>query len=243
MKADYPTREQTEGLCRLWQEAFGDDDAFLDSFWSTAFSSDRCRCITIDGEVAAALYWFDCRCDGTPMAYLYAVATGKKHRGKGLCRCLMEDTHALLKSLGYAGAILVPGEQGLFAMYEKMGYRRFGGMDTVHCTAGQPVELREIPAEEYTRLRKNYLPQGGVEQEGLEFLAEFARFYAGSDFVLAATEEQAVELLGNTANAPGILGALQKNTGSFRIPGERPFAMYHPLSDTPVPRYFGLAFD
>ena len=93
MKADYPTREQTEGLCKLWQEAFGDNDAFLDAFWSTAFSSDRCRCITVDGEVAAALYWFDCRCENKPMAYLYAVATARSHRGKGLCKALMESTH------------------------------------------------------------------------------------------------------------------------------------------------------
>lgn len=243
MKADYPTREQTDGLCRLWQEAFGDEDAFLDAFWSTAFSADRCRCITVNGDVAAALYWFDCRCEGVPMAYLYAVATAKKHRGRGLCRSLMEDTHELLKSLGYGGSILVPGEPGLTAMYEKMGYACFGGMDTLVCNAGEPVNLQVLTAEEYAHLRKAYLPPRGVVQEGLSFLAEFARFYTGSDFVLAATEELGLELLGNTAAAPGILGALQKHAGVFRIPGKKPFAMYHPLSDTPAPSYFGLAFD
>lgn len=243
MKADYPTREQTGGLCKLWQEAFHDDDAFLDAFWSTAFSADRCRCITIDGEVAAALYWFDCRCDGAPMAYLYAVATAKKHRGKGLCRTLMEDTHALLKNLGYAGSILVPEEQGLFAMYEGMGYETFGGMDTVACSAAQPVALRKVSPEEYAGLRRQYLPERGAEQEGLAFLGTFASFYAGSDFILAATEELGLELLGNTEAIPGILGALEKNTGRFRIPGSTPFAMYHPLSNTPAPSYFGLAFD
>lgn len=243
MKADYPTREQTEGLCRLWQEAFGDGDTFLDAFWSTAFSSDRCRCITVDGEVAAALYWFDCRCAGKPMAYLYAVATRKKHRGKGLCRTLMEDTHALLKDLGYAGCILVPGGPELFSMYGKMGYACFGGMDTISCTAGQPVNLREITAEEYAWLRKAYLPQRGVVQEGLAFLENFAQFYAGSDFILATTEELGLELLGNTAAAPGILGALEKRAGVFRIPGGAHFAMYLPLSDAPAPSYFGLAFD
>lgn len=243
MKADYPTREQTEGLCKLWQEAFGDSDAFLDTFWSSAFSADRCRCITIDGQVAAALYWFDCRCAGAPMAYLYAVATAKKHRGKGLCRALMEDTHALLKSLGYAGSILVPGNAGLFAMYEGMGYAPFGGMDTHLCEAAEPVALREVTPEEYARLRKQYLPHRGVEQDGMAFLGTFAKLYAGEDFLLAATEELGLELLGNAAAAPGILGALKKNTGTFRVPGSAPFAMYRPLSDTPAPQYFGLAFD
>ena len=243
MKADYPTREQTEGLCKLWQEAFGDTDTFLDAFWSTAFSSDRCRCITIDGQVAAALYWFDCSCENKPMTYLYAVATAKKHRGKGLCRALMEDTHELLKSLGYGGSILVPGDAGLFAMYEAMGYAPFGGMDTLLCEAAEPVALREVTWEEYARLRKDYLPHRGVEQDGLAFLGTFAKFYAGEDFVFAGTEELGLELLGNTAAGPGILGALQRKTGLFRIPGNTPFAMYHPLSDTPAPDYFGLAFD
>ena len=243
MKIDYPTREQTEGLCRLWQEAFGDDDAFLDTFWSTAFSSDRCRCITNNGEVAAALYWFDCRCEKAPMAYLYAVATAKKHRGKGLCRALMEDTHGLLAKLGYAGSILVPGEPGLFAMYEKMGYRCFGGMDTTLCEAAEALPVREIDAEEYMRLRLDFLPQGGVAQEGMAFLATYARFYTGEGFLLAATENMGLELLGDAALAAGIAGALGWNAGKFRVPGATPFAMYHPLTDGPAPAYFGLAFD
>ena len=243
MKADYPTREQTEGLCRLWQEAFGDDDAFLDTFWSTGFSADRCRCITVDGEVAAALYWFDCRCDSVPMAYLYAVATAKKHRGKSLCHHLMEDTHALLKALGYAGSILVPGEPGLFAMYEKMGYRRFGGMDTLLCEAGQPVALRQITAEEYAWLRPGFLPVGGVEQDGMAFFETYAKFYTGEGFLLAATEDFGLELLGDTTAGAGIAGALGWPSGKFRIPGTTPFAMYHSLAEGPTPGYFGLAFD
>ena len=243
MKADYPTREQTEGLCRLWQEAFGDDDAFLDTFWSTAFSSDRCRCITADGEVAAALYWFDCRCNGAPMAYLYAVATAKKHRGKGLCRRLLADTHTLLTKLGYAGSILVPGEPELFAMYEKMGYRRFGGMDTFLCEAGQPTPLQQITAEEYARLRPGFLPEGGVEQDGMAFLETYAKFYTGDGFLLAAAEDFGLELLGDATAGSGIAGALGWPSGKFRIPGAAPFAMYHPFTEVPIPGYFGLAFD
>jgi len=96
MKIDYPLESQIGGLRLLWKEAFGDTDALLDVFWSTAFAADRCRCITIDDEVAAALYWFDCRFDDRPIAYIYAVATAKAQRKQGLCRKLMEDTRNLL---------------------------------------------------------------------------------------------------------------------------------------------------
>lgn len=243
MRADYPAPEQTEALRRLWKEAFGDSDAFLDGFWDTAFAFDRCRCIMIDDEAAAALYWLDCRCDGAPMAYIYAVATAKKHRGKGLCHLLMADTHAHLKNLGYAGCILVPGDEGLSAMYGKMGYTPFGGMDTVTCTAGNPIAMQKVTAEEYGALRKAYLPEHGVWQEGLPFLATYAALYAGADFICAWVDGLGLELLGNADAAPGILGTLGKETGKFRISGAAPFAMFYPLSPTPAPGYFGIAFD
>ena len=243
MRADYPTPEQTDGLRALWKEAFGDSDEFLDGYFDTAYATDRCRCITENGRIAAALYWMDCRCDGAPMAYLYAVATARLYRGQGLCRRLMEDTHSHLKNLGYAGCILVPGEPELFAMYEKMGYAAFGGMDTVTVEAGSPLPLQTVTAEEYAALRRQYLPPRGVTQEGMAFLATYANLYAGDDFVCAWAGDTALELLGNTAAAPGILGALGKTKGRFRLPGKHPFAMYRPLSDTPAPAYFGIAFD
>ena len=86
MTIDAPNVEQTAWLRRLWKEAFGDSDAFLDRFFTIAYSPDRCRCVTADGRVTAALYWFDCDCQGEKLAYLYAVATAQDCRGRGLCR-------------------------------------------------------------------------------------------------------------------------------------------------------------
>lgn len=249
MKIDYPDREQLPELRRLWQEAFGDSDAFLDGFFDQAFAPDRCRCVTQEGQIAAALYWFDCRCGDRPMAYLYAIATGKSFRGRGLCRALMEDTRQHLQSLGYAGILLVPA-RGLAEMYEKMGYEACCGIAEFSCEAGmQPVPLRSVDAGEYARLRRQLLPANGVLQEGtnLTFLASQAQLYAGEDFLLAAAEEgdglMGLELLGNREAAPGILAALGKSKGRFRTPGRTPFAMYLPLSGCPKPDYFGLAFD
>ena len=122
MRIDYPLESQIGDLRSLWKEAFGDTDQFLNSFHDTAFSPDRCRCITIDEQVAAALYWFDCRFDDRPLAYIYAVATAKAFRKQGLCRMLMDNTRQLLSELGYSGIVLVP-EMHLIPMYESMGYR------------------------------------------------------------------------------------------------------------------------
>lgn len=251
MTIEMPNAACLPGLRALWKEAFGDTDGFLDAFFCTAFNPRRCRCVLAEGQVAAALYWFDCLVDDRKVAYIYAVATAKAYRGQGLCHQLMERTHRELAQLGYSGAVLVPGEECLFQFYEAMGYTVCGFMDTLACSAADvPTDLREVDADEYACLRKSFLPAGGVVQEGenLAFLQTQARLYAAEGFVLAAQRDKdtlwGMELLGEPGAAPKILRALGCTRGRFRHPGERkPFAMYYPLDGTPSPVYFGLAFD
>lgn len=251
MRIDYPTEQQIPALRRLWQATFGDDDAFLDRFYSIAFAPDRCRCVSIEGKPVAALYWFDCQLRDKPVAYLYAVATAEAHRGKGYCRALMENTHSHLAYLGYAGAVLVPAGEALFQMYESFGYRGCSMATEVTCAAAeQPISLRAIDAEEFCRLRRQYLPAGSVLQEGvgLAFLETLAKFYAGDDFLLTVSRDDSsfrgLELLGNAHAAPSILTAFGEKEGVFRTPGgDQPFAMYRSLSEPQPPAYFGFAFD
>lgn len=242
----------TADLRRLWQEAFGDTDGFLDGFFAAGFDRNRHHFIAEKGVPVSALYWFDCELKGQKLAYLYAVATDEKHRGKGLARRLMTETREILKKQGYAGAILVPGSQELFAMYEKLGYRTVTTVSKFTARQGStPVDLTPIDTAEFAKLRRQYLPGDGVIQEGaaLRFLQTYCNFYTGADFLMVASEENGTlrvqELLGNTAAAPGILRTLGYENGTFRTPGnDRKFAMFLPLrTDCPVPAYFGLALD
>lgn len=249
MTIKYPAQSQIPALRDLWQQAFGDTEYYLDRFFETGFSFDRCRCVETDGKIAAALYWFDCSCREEKLAYLYAVATDTAFRGQGLCHRLMADTHALLKENGYAGAVLVPGSESLFRFYETMGYRTFGGIREFTAAAKEPaISLRRVDAAEYAALRRALLPQGGVVQEGatLAFLQTQAEFYTGGSILLAAVREDnhafVPELLGD-APAENILVALGAKTGTFRTPGDTPFAMYLPLTSTEAPNYFGFALD
>lgn len=239
-------------LRKLWQEAFGDSDETVDAFFTTGFSEDRCHSIRENGVIVSALYWFDCELNGQKIAYLYAVATDKNHRGRGLARRLLDETHKILKDQGYAGAILVPGSQELFTMYKKLGYRAATTVKEFTAEQGSiPVSLTQIDTRQYADLRRQYLPTGGVLQEGaiLDYLQTYARFYQGEDFLLAAAEKDGIlqvqELLGNEKAAPGILRALGIPKGDFRTPGnDRNFAMLLPLTvNCPIPGYFGLALD
>lgn len=248
-----PTAADIPALRALWREAFSDSDESLDGFFGTAFSHKRSLVLRDGGEVLAALYWFDCSLRGEKIAYIYAVATAGEHRGRGLCRALMNSTHEQLLTLGYRGAVLVPGDESLFALYEKMGYKVCSELCEFTVKADTlGMDLRHIDGAEYESLRRELLPEGGVVQEGenTAFLQTFVDFYAGNGVVLAAGKSgdvlHCVELLGDNEKASAVLSALGCREGKFRTPGRgRAFAMYLPLDggENVPPSYFGLAFD
>lgn len=251
MTIDYPAAGQVPQLRSLWKKAFGDTDEFLDPFFETAYAPGRCRCITMDGNVVAMLFWFETFCEEARFAYVYAVSTDPDYQNRGLCRALMADTEKILKSEGYHGILLYPASEGLSRMYAKMGYERCTAVTEFTCDAGEAVPLREISQAEYARLRREFLPAGGVIQEGamLDFLATQAAFYAGENWLAAVTPGgthlHCQELLGDSSAASGIVGALGKKDGFFRtFGGEKPFAMLRKLVEfCQMPVYFGLPLD
>ena len=244
MNLDHPSAAQIPQLRQLWKEAFGDTDAFLDRFYSIAFSADRCLCAMMEEEVAAMAYWFPCG----EYAYIYAVATAKKHRGQGISHALMARIHEILTCRGYAGCILVPGEESLRRFYGGMGYENCGGVTEFDAEATEPLPLRKLDKDEYATLRRQYLPEGGVVQDGvnLDFLSCWATYYQAPNALLAATQEDGklmiLELLGDLQAAGGIVAALGANCGTFRAPGDTPFAMHRPLNHNIPPKYFGFCF-
>ena len=247
-----PSDAMLPSLRELWKEAFGDNDDFLDCFYTTAYDESRCRIATVDNELAAALYWFNCTLGSKRIAYVYAVATAKKFRGNGACHMLLADTHKHLKSLGYSSVVLVPGNEALIHLYEGCEYELCTKRSRLECTAeNMDLAIREIDLAEYSLLRKDFLPAHAVlqEEENLKFLATQAKFYTGERFLLAASIENdnlyGIELLGDSALAPGIVHALGCKDGTLFTPGkEEPFAMYHPLTEDAIePDYFGFAFD
>lgn len=252
MTFEHPSQEHIPQLLTLWKDVFGEHEGFWELFLETAFVPDHCRCIIENQHPIAGLYWFDCSCESDKIAYVYAVVTDPQHRGKGLCRKLMEDVHNLLQEKGYDSVMLMPAEAGLWEMYRKMGYENGTRIRKLSCDAGTtPVQIRNVGTEEYAALRRKLLPENSVLQEGLQlsFLASQAQLMAGEDFLLAAFLDgetlQGMELLGNVAAAPGILRALGCEKGVFQIPGEETyFTMIRKLHSTAAtPEYFGFSFD
>ena len=252
MTISEPKSSHTQGLRDLWKAAFGDTDDFLDMFYARAYAPNRCRCVLDGDRIAAVLYWFDCTCEGQKVAYIYAVATDPGYRNQGLCRRLMADTHAHLKELGYAGAMLLPQDPGLRRMYGTMGYENATQVREFTCEAAdEPVPLTELTIEEFVKQRKAMLPDRSVIQEGenLSYLSGYAKFYEGPGFLLTAFPDGdkliGCELLGDVTKAPGILRTFGVESGSFRCSGaDIDFGMCISFVDNfQKPSYFGFPFD
>jgi predicted N-acetyltransferase YhbS len=252
MKIDFPIPEQYDQLAQLWQEAFGDSEEFVEGFFCTAHAPSRCRCIVKDGRIVAALYWLDTHYAGQRFAYLYAVAVAKSHRGQGLCRILIEDTHKHLSLRGYDGCLLYPASDSLRDLYRKYGYENCTTVSRFTCEAGQQAaQMQRIDRDAYAIARRTYIPEDAViqEEENVAYLEMMAFFYRGDDFLLAASTEgsklYSPEYLGPKEKAPGILAALHCTEGTFQTPGDDiPYAMFlglHP--DAKAPGYFGLSFN
>ncbi len=240
-------------LKSLWKEAFGDTDEFIEEFFNIAFAENRFNSVFIDNELAGALYWFDAEIKGRKTAYIYAVATAKKHRGKGIASSLLNNTLNLLKEKGYEFSVLVPSSKELFRFYEKLGFYICGYVDSLSAKkSDKKAEISKIGIEEYINLRSFYNAENSIfmAKENIDFIKNQLMFFKGKDFICAITKHNNTvlckEILGNTENLGDIVSALSADSGSFRTIGNtNPFVMGYSLTQNShlTDIYFPFAFD
>lgn len=218
-----PRREEASALTALWQEAFPEDTAEeIGDFFALGFAPERSLALYEGTRPLSMLYWFDGVWGGGRLAYLYAVATQKAARGRGHSSRLIEAACEILARTGYAGALLVPAEPGLFRFYGKLGF--------VPCCPGQRITVSDgetlipLTPPEYEVLRNPFLRPGDAVLTGaaLNYFGGDGKFYEGPEGVLALvgvpeTGALAVEGFG------GIVTSRQdsKNSAMFRplVPG------------------------
>ena len=253
MIIDFPTDSLLPSLKKLWKEGFGDDDGFVDDFFSHGFSKKRALSATESGKLAGALYWFDMEHSSGKIAYVYGVATAKAFRGKGIGSLIMKEAERLLKSHGYSFITLVPAEKEVISFYEKLGYRICANVDEINISASdKALSCSQVAPSDYFAQRRKYTDKNcpALTNEAFSFLASQVDFYIGDDFVSAVRKDSkdffAVEFLGNTDKCSDFIKTLGYKKGTARLKGTGiPFAMYLSLSDDKNPpfSYLGFAFD
>lgn len=144
------------GLSALWQEAFGDSPAEIAAFFA-AFPNCRSYTAAEGGTIAAMVHALPQTLRAgadLPAAYIYAVATRREFRGRGLCHSLMAFAEADLTAQGFSCAVLSPAEPSLFRFYASLGYAAaFTRTHTPWNGTGVSVS-----AARYAQLREALLP-------------------------------------------------------------------------------------
>ena len=116
-------KEITGNLKRLWKEAFGDSDEFVESFFNTFYSPERVLYIEENGRLLSMLYILPFIMDGRNIGYIYGVATAKEERGKGYATTLIERAISIARNSGYDALATIPASKDLRLFYEKFGFK------------------------------------------------------------------------------------------------------------------------
>ena len=124
----FPLESEYENLKALWNTAFDDSKESLDYFFKNTISPERVLAVFEEGKPISALYMLesDILIDKKEYSayYIYAVCTYPDFRGKGLMKSLFEELFKVAKSRNIDYLFLVPEEEYLFNIYEKLGFKK-----------------------------------------------------------------------------------------------------------------------
>ncbi len=114
-----------ESACKtLWQKAFGDEEAFIDSFLIRHYDPRRMLSIEREGRLAAMLHLIPFESEAGRTTYLYGVATDPDFRGQGLASQLVAEAVDRCDRRGDDAVILIPapGNERLSDFYARFGF-------------------------------------------------------------------------------------------------------------------------
>lgn len=113
-------------MMRLWQDTFGDSDAFVRLFFTRVYRPQNALTLSRDGRLAAMLhlvpYALRVGHRTLPAAYICGVSTRPEARGQGLMTALMHRALRTMRRRGFALTTLIPAEPWLFDVYARSGY-------------------------------------------------------------------------------------------------------------------------
>ena len=123
----YGKTEWIPQMKALWHQTFGDDEQYLEAFFSKIYQDENTLVYVLDKKVAAILFMipYQYRHDGTEeeAVYLYALATAPKYRGQTIMTRLIHKSIEISRQRGYAAMILIPSEKTLFNYYSRFGFQ------------------------------------------------------------------------------------------------------------------------
>lgn len=218
---DYTIRlwqpEDKPQMKALWEEAFGDDGEFIDTFFRSFLKKDTCLVAECEGRVVSAMYilegfrTYPYRKNVLTAGYSYALATHPDYRGRGIGKAVYKAvTEKILEK--HDMALVLPAEESLYPFYEEAtGAKPVTIMREARFTPEElqgikPFAAARIPAFQYAGLREMYMsgmPHASCTDEIVDFMEEYMEVHG--DFFLTEKGIAAVETVGDTCRISELL--------------------------------------
>lgn len=183
------SEKHKEQIITLWNKAFGDKAesvrTYLDTILEYIFVyADE---DTVKGMMTVLPVSLEKKNGG----YIYAVATDEKFRGQGVCRTLIESVKA---NKNYDFLVLVPQNEGLFALYEKMEFKKSAAERKKEMYIADDIKsealMEEITAGEYESVRNDYFGEENIIKWGEEMLSFSQKMYNGKFYKVTSEDEK-----------------------------------------------------
>ena len=109
----------------LWQEVFEDSEAYIICFINH-FGVENCYICEINSEITAMAFAISTNLSQFSIKYIYACATKKQYRGKGIMKNLLEIIYIdACHTDDVAGIFLRPANNSLTKYYQTLGFIDF----------------------------------------------------------------------------------------------------------------------
>lgn len=151
------------GLINLWSEVFGDELSYIDIFFRKQYERCETFCKVCDGEIVSAFYLLPCCLDYSGETYvgryLYAAATKKEYRGRGIMNSLIKEAADYCAQQNIDFISLLPANEGLYGFYAKFGfytamYRYKISIEYDKCNTPIPVSSDKYNIDNIVKSRK-----------------------------------------------------------------------------------------
>ncbi len=215
----FAKEEHKNGIISLWQEAFGDSEEVVLDYMNALYTPDNMIVYTEGEKVVAMASMLAISCKAKKGRYVYAVATAKSHRGKGLCKEVMSFVEKAARERGESFLILVPAEKSLFEFYEKMGYNHTVFVPD-YAEFNENGEI--LTTDEYYSIRESVFGGAdliGWDRETLDYILSHGEVLRTTDGAVYFENGRIVEVLSkNLVNQKWETPfALIKYLGNFRF--------------------------
>ncbi len=265
----FPVESEYESLKALWQTAFDDTKESLDSFFKKTVSPERVLAVFCENKPVSALYMLESAVLQNKKEYsayyIYAVCTHPDYRGKGLMKMLFKELFKVAKYRGIDYLFLVPEEDYLFELYNKLGFeigfyysqKEFYKKDLLNTPIIKPEKLTYENYRKCIEENPRNVPVALLEESTFDSFFNSVSgevktvFIENEGYVLYEETEEKLTVFELFGNEKLLLNVIFQNSEKEEIIYRQivngtpiPYGMYYKLNDVPEIRngFFGIPY-